>query len=141
MRMKNSVVALAITGSLTLSGAASATGYEVWVSDQTNSAGISGTNNTGTHGGFLRVFDGAALDFDPNTATSTNLDTAVLWSNALTGTGSNTATPMRIVAMWDKSKISAAGCGAAESGGYTWLNAGVYVSNVASFVVYRMPTN
>jgi hypothetical protein len=319
---------------LMLSGASFATGYEVWVSDQTNSAGISGTNNSGTHGGFLRVFDGAALDLDPNTATSTNLDTAALWPNALANTGSNavrihgmvpspnhnymavsfvvsghlglvdartktavalfrstgtangqydgagvaisgstasgrqnhltlwspdgkymlianqngkmlervnvtwdnsgnitsavldaaasldlvggtgrittqpvadaslplgsvsgtvvdgqsrfstdgvtykqhathrpnnvaicggmasdnrttfvtlgggglmavdySATPMKIVAIWDKSKISAAGCGAAESGGFTWLNAGVYASNVSSFVMYQMPTN
>jgi hypothetical protein len=334
MKMQKTLIALAIAGGSMFSGAASAVGYEVWVSDQTNSAGISATNNNGTHGGFLRIFDGAALDLNPNTATSTNLDTALLWPNALANTGSNairihgmipspnhnymavsfvvsghlgivdartrtavalfrttgtangnldgagapisgstatgrqnhltlwspdgkymvianqngkmlervnvtwdnsgnitaavfdaaasldvvggtgritaqpvadpslplgtvsglvadgqsrfgpdgvtykqhathrpnnavicggmasdnhttfvtlaggglmavdyTATPMRIVAIWDKAKFSAAGCGAAESGGWTWLNAGVYASNVSSFVLYRMPTN
>lgn len=311
-----------------------ATGYEIWVSDQTNSAGISSAANNGTHGGFLRIFDGAALDYDPDSAASTNLDTAALWPNALANTGSNavrihgmvpspnhnymavsfvvsghlglvdartrtavalwrstgtangnldgagtpisgstasgrqnhltlwspdgkymilanqngkmlerinvtwdnngnivsavldaaasldlvggsgritaqpvadssggmigtvagtvadgqstltpngqhkqnaatrpnnaaicggmasdnrttfvtlaggglfavdyTATPMRIVAEWDKATISPAGCGAAESGGFTWLNAGVYAANTASFAIYRMPTN
>lgn len=330
MKLKSTAAAVM----LMMAGSAFATGYEVWVSDQTNSAGISGTNNNGTHGGFLRVFDGMDLDLDPNTATSTNLDTAALWPNAMANTGSNavrihgmvpspnhnymavsfvvsghlglvdartktavalwrstgtangqfdgagaaiagstasgrqnhltlwspdgkymlianqngkmlervnvtwdnsgnitsavldasasldlvggtgrittqpvadaslalgsvsgvvadgqtrfgpdgatykqhgthrpnnvaicggmasdnhttfvtlgggglmavdySATPMRIVAMWDKAKISAAGCGAAESGGFTWLNAGVYASNVSSFTMYQMPTN
>jgi len=52
-----------------------------------------------------------------------------------------TATPMRIVAEWDKANISAAGCGAAEVGGSTWVNAGVYAANVASFALYKLPTN
>ncbi len=52
-----------------------------------------------------------------------------------------TATPMRIVAEWDKSNISPAGCGAAEVAGSTWINAGVYAANVASFAMYKLPTN
>ena len=39
-----------------------AKGYEVWVSDQTNSAGISAMNDTGTHGGFIRLYDGDCLE-------------------------------------------------------------------------------
>lgn len=52
-----------------------------------------------------------------------------------------TATPMRIVAEWDKANISPAGCGAAEVAGSTWINAGVYAANVASFAMYKLPTN
>lgn len=36
--------------------------YEVWVSDQTNSAGISSASDTGTHGGFIRIYDSGCLE-------------------------------------------------------------------------------
>lgn len=31
--------------------------YEVWLSDQANSAGVSAAADTGTHGGFIRIYD------------------------------------------------------------------------------------
>ena len=52
-----------------------------------------------------------------------------------------TATPMRIVAEWDKANISGAGCGAVEVAGSTWVNSGVYAANVAAFAMYKLPTN
>ena len=52
-------VALVVVAS---SSAFAAKGYEVWVSDQTNSAGISAMNDTGTHGGFMRIYDGDCLE-------------------------------------------------------------------------------
>ena len=54
------VVLACIMGSASVAQAGSA--YEVWVSDQTNSAGISSMNDTGTHGGFLRIYDSACLE-------------------------------------------------------------------------------
>lgn len=39
--------------------------YEVWVSDQTNSAGISGANDIGTHGGLIRIYDSTCLEAKP----------------------------------------------------------------------------
>lgn len=50
-------IAFGICGSAVASKA-----YEVWVSDQTNSAGISAINDTGTHGGFVRVYDSSCLE-------------------------------------------------------------------------------
>lgn len=87
MRMLKLTALSAVIG-MAFASQAMATGYEVWVSDQTNSAGISGAANNGTHGGFLRVFDGADLD-TTITPAHTALDTAVLWSNALASTGSH----------------------------------------------------
>lgn len=87
MRMLKLTALSAVIG-MAIASQAMATGYEVWVSDQTNSAGISGAAPTGTHGGFLRVFDGVDLDTQTNPA-HTALDTAVLWPNALASTGSN----------------------------------------------------
>lgn len=78
---------------LMLSGASFATGYEVWVTDQTNSMGISGTSNNGTHGGFLRIFDGADLDNNPMTAVPTVLDMGAMYPTALADTGSNVIRP------------------------------------------------
>ena len=63
--------------------------YEVWVSDQTNSKGISVTADTGTHGGFLRVYKSSDLEQKPPVNNPLNLDVADLFSNALVGTGSN----------------------------------------------------
>jgi hypothetical protein len=74
--------------SFLLAGPAHAISYEVWVSDQTNSQGISRENPNGTHGGFLRVFDGEDLDSDDKPRHRA-LDTAWLWRNALANTGSH----------------------------------------------------
>lgn len=51
------IAAFGICGSAVASKA-----YEVWVSDQTNSAGISAINDTGTHGGFVRIYDSSCLE-------------------------------------------------------------------------------
>lgn len=47
---------------LSVASAAQATQYEVWASDQTNSAGFSATADTGTHGGFIRIYDKKDID-------------------------------------------------------------------------------
>lgn len=54
---------LAVALSLAFSAPALASkAYEVWVSDQTNSAGISGANDIGTHGGLIRIYDSSCLE-------------------------------------------------------------------------------
>ncbi len=52
-----------------------------------------------------------------------------------------TASPMQIVAAYDESKVNGAGCGGLESGGATWLNAGVWTANVSSYKIYKMGTS
>lgn len=54
------LAAAAILG--TCNPAVAGKAYEVWVSDQTNSAGISAMNDSGTHGGFVRIYDSACLE-------------------------------------------------------------------------------
>lgn len=82
----NKTAAALMLGAL-IAGPAAALDYEVWVSDQTNSAGISPTADTGTHGGFLRIYDSADLLQDPPVDNSTVIDVAT-WANA---TGANVA--------------------------------------------------
>lgn len=72
---------------LLLTGSAEALDYEVWVSDQANSAGISATADTGTHGGFIRVYDSADLLQEPPVDNASVIDVAT-WPNA---TGGNVA--------------------------------------------------
>lgn len=62
--------------------------YEVWLSDQTNSKGISAVADTGTHGGFLRIYKSGDLKQKPPVNNPLNLDAADLFSNALASTGS-----------------------------------------------------
>jgi hypothetical protein len=40
-------------------------GYEVWLSDQVNTQGISGDNHDGTHGGKVHIYDGSDLEQNP----------------------------------------------------------------------------
>jgi hypothetical protein len=68
-----------------IAGPAAALDYEVWVSDQTNSAGIAMAADTGTHGGFIRIYDSADLLQTPPVDNSTVIDVAT-WAN---GTGAN----------------------------------------------------
>jgi hypothetical protein len=70
---------------LAVAGAAQAGQYEVWVSDQTNSAGISATADTGTHGGFIRIYDKTDIDSMNPTNNPVVIDVAT-WAN---GTGGN----------------------------------------------------
>jgi hypothetical protein len=50
---------------LFLPGIAAAEEYEVWLSDQANTQGITSETPTGTHGGKIRIYDGADLDQNP----------------------------------------------------------------------------
>lgn len=68
---------------------ADATNYEVWLTDQTNSKGLSLSTPNGTHGGFIRVYSGADLEAKPPINNPLNLDVSDLFPNALAGTGSN----------------------------------------------------
>jgi len=47
---------------LSYSGALFAQGYEVWMTDQNNTAGYSAANARGTHGGRLLIYDGDDLE-------------------------------------------------------------------------------
>ena len=59
------------------------------MADQSNSTGFSAAADTGTHGGFLRIYDGADLDRDAPVNAPTVLDVATLWPNAHASTGSH----------------------------------------------------
>lgn len=64
------------------------TNYEVWLSDQTNSQGLSAGTPTGTHGGFVRIYNGADLEQNPPINNPLNVDvTAHLFPNANVTTG------------------------------------------------------
>lgn len=51
--------------SLLCSPSIGATPYEVWLSDQANTQGISAASPVGTHGGKVRIYDGADLEKHP----------------------------------------------------------------------------
>jgi hypothetical protein len=53
----------------------------------------------------------------------------------------NQATPMAIVAEYDKSLIAAAGCGGVEASGYMHINSGTSGANVSEFSLYRLSTD
>jgi hypothetical protein len=68
--------------------AAHAAAYEVWVSDQANTQGITAATPTGTHGGHVRIYDGADLARTPPVDNPLVLDvTADLFPNADVSTG------------------------------------------------------
>jgi hypothetical protein len=64
--------------------------YEVWLSNQANSQGITSAAPTGTHGGKIRIYEGADLDQKPPANNPTVLDvTADLFPNADGTTGAH----------------------------------------------------
>lgn len=63
--------------------------YEVWLSDQTNSQGLSATTPTGTYGGFVRIYDSSDLEKEPIVNAPLNIDMGVMFANALATTGAN----------------------------------------------------
>jgi hypothetical protein len=70
--------------------ATSATPYEVWLSDQANTQGISEATPTGTHGGKVRIYDGADLEKHPPADNPLVLDvTANLFPTADVTTGAH----------------------------------------------------
>jgi hypothetical protein len=72
--------------------AAHAAGYEVWVSDQANTQGITLATPTGTHGGHVRIYDGADLAHTPPVNNPLVLDvTADLFPAADVTTGAHVA--------------------------------------------------
>jgi hypothetical protein len=56
------LAALLVLAAVPASGHAWQRGYEVWMTDQNNTAGFSATVPRGTHGGRLLIYDGAELD-------------------------------------------------------------------------------
>ena len=90
MRHSRLFIAMLSSAAATLAQAAPAAGYEVWLSDQTNSQGVSAANATGTHGGFVRIWDGAQLDRSPASSLPLVLDVSTdLFPQALATTGSH----------------------------------------------------
>ena len=64
------------------------TGYEVWLSDQGNSQGITAEKPDGTHGGVVRVYQGTDLDRNPPIDKPLNIDVSKdLFPDASTQTG------------------------------------------------------
>lgn len=91
MKLKRLAVTVAGLG-LLLAGAAvhaDSAKYEVWLADQTNSKGLSAATPNGTHGGFIRVYNGSDLEASPPVDNPLNLDVSDLFPNALAATGSN----------------------------------------------------
>lgn len=75
---------------LVVPGMAMAGEYEVWLSDQANTQGISSGVPTGTHGGKIRIYDGADLDQTPPINNPVVLDvTSDLFPNADATTGAH----------------------------------------------------
>lgn len=71
-------------------GVATAEEYEVWLSDQANTQGISSQSLTGTHGGKIRIYESTDLDQDPPVNNPVVLDvTADLFPSADATTGAH----------------------------------------------------
>ncbi|MCF4965852.1 hypothetical protein [Nostoc sp. CMAA1605] len=65
-------------------------GYEVWLSDQGNTQGITSTTPDGVYGGKVRIYDSADLEKKPPVNNPLVLDIATdLFPNALSTTGSD----------------------------------------------------
>ncbi len=84
MLKKPITVSLGAACLLGVTGAAQATQYEVWASDQTNSAGYSATADTGTHGGFIRIYDKTDIDSMNPSNNPAVIDVAT-WANSTGG--------------------------------------------------------
>lgn len=82
-------VIVGAVGPVPAAGSQGENGYEVWVADQSNSQGFAVGADAGTHGGFLRIYDGADLDRDTPVNAPRVLDVADIWPNALSGTGAH----------------------------------------------------
>lgn len=79
-------------GLIGLTPAAHATGYEVWLSDQANTQGITAANPGGTHGGVIRIYEGMDLERTPPLDKPVILDvTDDLFPTADTTTGAHVA--------------------------------------------------
>jgi WD40 repeat protein len=84
---------LVITPNPLLSPSARTRGaYEVWLSDQANTAGIDSSATTGTHGGKIRIYDAADLELATPLNNPFVMDvTADLFPNAFTNTQAHVA--------------------------------------------------
>lgn len=83
------VTFLGVIGSASV---AYAKGYEVWVSDQANTQGITASNPGGTHGGAVRIYEGVDLERTPPVNNPKVLDaTKNLFPTADTTTGAHVA--------------------------------------------------
>lgn len=85
-------LSLAFVGLLWSAPASYAAGYEVWVSDQANTQGITAAFPTGSHGGKVRIYDGADLAQTPLVDNPLVLDvTTDLFPTADSTTGAHVA--------------------------------------------------
>lgn len=86
-------VSMAVATGLAWGGsviAKSGAAYEVWVSDQANTQGLSAAAPNGTHGGNVLIYDGTDLDHDPIVDNPLVLDvTADLFPTAQQSTGAH----------------------------------------------------
>ncbi len=72
-----------------------AVGYEIWLTDQNNTAGYSATAPRGTHGGRLLIYDSADLDHHGPVDNPTIIDMAEIFSvyDPHNTTGANVVRP------------------------------------------------
>ncbi len=90
IRTTRAIVGSVLGLCLVAAGTAGAEEYEVWLSDQANTQGITSTSPTGTHGGKIRIYDGADLDRKPPVNNPMVLDvTADLFPDADVTTGAH----------------------------------------------------
>ncbi len=88
--LKNTILRSLVVVLLLPPGITAAEEYEVWLSDQANSQGITTAAPTGTHGGKIRIYDGIDLDQNPPINNPTVLDvTTDLFPGADTTTGAH----------------------------------------------------
>lgn len=62
-------------------------GYEVWLSDQTNTQGISSSSPTGSHGGQIVIYDSNDLNKTPPVNNPQIIDATTMFPNAAQTTG------------------------------------------------------
>lgn len=90
--VRNLIFATVFLGFMGMISITQAKDYEVWVSDQANTQGITAEAPTGTHGGAVRIYDGMDLERTPPVDNAIVLDvTADLFPTANTTTGAHVA--------------------------------------------------
>ncbi|SDH89804.1 hypothetical protein [Nitrosomonas sp. Nm132] len=92
LAMRSGFFGMAFLGLMGSAATIHAADYEVWVSDQANTQGITAEAPSGTHGGAVRIYDSADLEKTPPVDNAVVLDVATdLFPTAKATTGAHVA--------------------------------------------------